>query len=554
MGKVWLTSILASSATIGVHLIAPTPVGAEDITSVHPHDAMLQVTSVSQLRDVQPTDWAFTALQSLIERYGCIAGYRDGSFRGDRPLTRFEFAAGLNACLDRINELIATASTDLVTREDLATIQRLQEEFSLELTALSGRVDLLEARTAELEADRFSPTTKLIGFAWMNLTGATTASGEIRRDIARRDANNRPIVEKVDDPAINYSGLVWLILNTSFTGKDLMTMQLVVGNGIGTTNPIVSTGFAYTWGTPFTDQTGGLNPNEIVIREFSYNFPISDSVRIIVGPKIDITRYFDEHVFRTFAATFNSGGSRVFPLMSRGAGAGLFWDINDSLKLEVVYSAENDEFAPFPRPAVDPERGLFRGTSALITELTVSPMETLNIRLLYQRATTINPIEGIGIIRSPAVGVTDDGFGGPLNDGNGDVFSVNFDWLITPRFGVFGRYGYGYVNLFPKNAGIPNGRVSAQAYLFGLAFPDLGKEGALATLTYMVPYSVTEGKNFIVSGFGDGGKQYEIEASYLFPLNDNMTIIPTFIAIGNPNNFKSNDTVFVGHFKLQFAF
>jgi hypothetical protein len=34
-----------------------------------------QVTSVSQLSDVQPTDWAFQALQSLVEKYGCIAGY-----------------------------------------------------------------------------------------------------------------------------------------------------------------------------------------------------------------------------------------------------------------------------------------------------------------------------------------------------------------------------------------------------------------------------------------------------------------------------------------------
>lgn len=34
-----------------------------------------QVTSVSQLSDVKPTDWAFQALQSLVERYGCIAGY-----------------------------------------------------------------------------------------------------------------------------------------------------------------------------------------------------------------------------------------------------------------------------------------------------------------------------------------------------------------------------------------------------------------------------------------------------------------------------------------------
>ncbi|OUL17398.1 hypothetical protein BV378_38485, partial [Nostoc sp. RF31YmG] len=60
---------------------------------------MSQVTSVSQFSDVQPTDWAFQALQSLVERYGCIAGYPNGTYRGNRALTRYEFAAGLNACL-----------------------------------------------------------------------------------------------------------------------------------------------------------------------------------------------------------------------------------------------------------------------------------------------------------------------------------------------------------------------------------------------------------------------------------------------------------------------
>jgi len=58
---------------------------------------------------------------------GSIAGYPNGTYRGNRALTRYEFAAGLNACLDRVNELIATATADIVSREDLATLQRLQE-------------------------------------------------------------------------------------------------------------------------------------------------------------------------------------------------------------------------------------------------------------------------------------------------------------------------------------------------------------------------------------------------------------------------------------------
>ena len=75
-----------------------TPVGVSDLED---GEYMDQVTSVTQLSDVQPTDWAFQALQSLVERYGCIAGYPDGTYKGNRAMTRFEFAAGLNACLDK---------------------------------------------------------------------------------------------------------------------------------------------------------------------------------------------------------------------------------------------------------------------------------------------------------------------------------------------------------------------------------------------------------------------------------------------------------------------
>ncbi|NJM86526.1 MAG: S-layer homology domain-containing protein, partial [Hydrococcus sp. RU_2_2] len=59
-------------------------------------ESMEQITSVSELKDVQPTEWAYEALRSLVERYGCIVGYPDGTYRGNRALTRWEFAAGLN--------------------------------------------------------------------------------------------------------------------------------------------------------------------------------------------------------------------------------------------------------------------------------------------------------------------------------------------------------------------------------------------------------------------------------------------------------------------------
>ena len=60
---------------------AATPLGAE------------QVTSISQFSDLRPTDWAYQALTNLVEKYGCVAGYPNGTFRGSRSMTRFEAAA-----------------------------------------------------------------------------------------------------------------------------------------------------------------------------------------------------------------------------------------------------------------------------------------------------------------------------------------------------------------------------------------------------------------------------------------------------------------------------
>ncbi|GAB4198722.1 MAG: hypothetical protein Fur006_48750 [Coleofasciculaceae cyanobacterium] len=141
-----------------------TPDNAPSVDSLYlseaesSNGAMEQVTSVSQLSDVQPTDWAYEALRSLVERYGCIAGYPDGTFRGNRAMTRYEFAAGLNACMNQIERLIAANTANFITKEDLATLQRLVDEFRIELGALQGRVDTLEARTTQLETQQFSTT------------------------------------------------------------------------------------------------------------------------------------------------------------------------------------------------------------------------------------------------------------------------------------------------------------------------------------------------------------------------------------------------------------
>ncbi|MEG5035566.1 iron uptake porin [Microcoleus sp. AT3-D2] len=530
-----------------------------------------QVTSVSQLSDVRPTDWAFQALQSLVERYGCIAGYPDGTFRGNRAMTRYEFAAGLNACLDQITKQLGGSTGNLVKREDLLALQRLQEEFAAELATLRGRVDALEARTAELEANQFSTTTKLNGFAWFNLTGAfagdrvrveaTNGNAAPLDRVAGRDpVTNRPIVQRVDDdPEITFSQLVWLTLTTSFTGKDELITQLAVGNGNSPANQYTSTGLFNTFGTPFLDQTAGVNPNEVTLRELSYRFPLSNSLQVVVGPRINFYRYFDNNKFNFFvdgASSFNSNNSPLLSATRRGAGALVLWDIARALKLRFGYLGESTEFLPTSvfNSASNPSQGLFGGTNTTTAELTFSPSDRTNLRFLYSRS-NIQQIGGlIGSPNSkPLNGVADDGFGGRLGNATANTYSFNFDWLVARRFGLFGRYGYAETNIFPKT-NRPDGTIKNQSYQLGVAFPDLFKEGALLTVSYLVPFDFTGGRRFLVSGGGNGGTQYEIEATYYFPITDHVSIVPAFYAIANANNFDNNPTIFVGNLRTQFSF
>ena len=544
-------------------------IGTADDLSIQEDAA--QVTSVSQLSDVRPTDWAFQALQSLVERYGCIAGYPDGTFRGNRAMTRYEFAAGLNACLDRITQQISGSTGNLVSREDLASLQRLQEEFAAELATLRGRVDALEARTAELEANQFSTTTKLNGFAWFNLTGAF-AGDKVRveatngkatpldRVPGRDPVTNRPIVQRVDDdPEITFSQLVWLTLTTSFTGKDELITQLAVGNGNSPANQYTSAGFFNTFGTPFLDQTAGGNPNEVVLRELSYRFPLSNSLQVVVGPRINFYRYFDNNKFNFFvdgASSFNSNNSPLLSATRRGAGALALWDISRALKLRLGYLGESTEFLPTSvfNSASNPSQGLFGGTNTTTAELTFSPSDRANLRFLYSRS-NIQQIGGfIGSPNSkPLNGVADDGFGGRLGNATADTFSFNFDWSVTRRFGLFGRYGYAETNIFPKT-NRPDGTIKTQSYQLGFALPDLFKKGALFSVSFLVPFDVTGGRRFLVSGGGNGGTQYEFEATYYLPLTDHISIVPAFYAIGNANNFDNNPTIFVGNLRTQFSF
>lgn len=544
-----------------------------------------QVTSVSQLSDVKPDDWAFQALQSLVERYGCIAGYPDGTYRGNRALTRYEFAAGLNACLDRVNELTTAAVAAVVKKEDLATLQKLQSEFAAELATLRGRVDALEALTTTLQNQQFSTTSRLNVLTSFNVSHAF-ASGDVRAEgipipgslpaarLALRSPNPvtgvlEPVETTTDrDPETTLSYSSYLILTSSFTGRDALTTILATGNGSPPASVYSSAGFASTFGSPYADSNpvNPLEPSDVGLFEAKYSFPVTKSVTAVVGPRILGFRYFDVNRYTNVvsgASGLNSYQSTLANSGLSGAGAIVSWNISPQLVLQTGYLARNDASLQYfgGDGSASPARGLFNGSHSVLAELAYSPTPRLNLRFLYTRAHIEAPPAAPPFqpnfpffLTNSLRGVVDDGFGGRLNDIDSDNFVFNFDWTVTPNLALFGRYSYSSSNINPINPQIDGGSAKVQAFQLGLAFPNLGRQGALATLSAVVPFNILSGRPFFVSGYGNGGTEVNLEAVYFYPINQNVAIVPTFFTTFNANNFSGNPTVFGTVLRTQFLF
>ena len=129
MGLIRRPSAAARPCSLVLSLLSPAMALLDPATSWAAETAagVPQVAGqLSQFSDVLPTDWAYSALSSLVERYGCGAGYPNGAFAGGRPIARFEAAALLSACLERITE-----SSD--------ALKALLREFSAELAALDRK-------------------------------------------------------------------------------------------------------------------------------------------------------------------------------------------------------------------------------------------------------------------------------------------------------------------------------------------------------------------------------------------------------------------------------
>ena len=502
----------------GITAVSSGAAMAQDIkpAAYQAKNSLGQVTSVSQLSDVQPTDWAFQALQSLVERYGCIAGYPDSTYRGNRALTRYEFAAGLNACLDRVNELISAATSEMVTREDISTLQRLQEEFAAELATLRGRVDALEAVTAELEANQFSTTTKLNGevvFAVSDAFGDDT-----------------------DDNTV-FQGRARLNFDTSFTGTDQLRTRLQAGNfsAFNYVGDITNEGqLAYA-----TDTS-----NDIVLNDLFYNFRVGEklSVYLLVnsGEWDDFVTVVDTLITATgTGAISNFSFNHIYNAGGQNAGIGADYQITDAVKLSFGYQSGE---ANNP----DSGNGLFNGDYSVLGRLEYGT-EAFQVAVAYLHTyddTALNTNEA-GSVRSQVI------TGLPVV---GNHYGVEASLAVSSGFRISAWGGFSNATVLGL------GDAEVWNYALVLDFPDLGKEGSLLSFIVGVePYlGGTDGFD-VVDGQGNARRSdpdtgLHIEGFYRYQLTDNLSITPGVVWLTAPGHDENNSDIVVGTLRTTFQF
>ncbi|MCT7962396.1 iron uptake porin [Laspinema sp. D1] len=481
-----------------------------------------QVNSVSELTDVSPNDWAFQALQNLASRYQCLLGYGDGTFQGNRAMTRYEFASNLNACLEVITDRMS--ELDLNTG-DLDLLTRLTQDFSAELATLRSRVDNLELRTVEIEANQFSPTTKLAGEAAFILADA--------------------FADEQDAETV-FSNRVRLNFVTSFTGRDNLFTRLEMGNIGNSFQPILGTNegrFAFD----------GANNNTVTLNRLHYFFPLGDklSVRIFANA--------GGHQF--YANTLNpfleSGGGAtgalsrfaernpIYRFTLGGAGLGVKYTLGNNLEINAGYLASE---AKTPLSGA----GLFDGNYSTLGQIVFG--SRFQVGLTY-----IHAYEGTSAPRF-AYGGTGTNLGNlspaalnPLSPSLratpvvSNSYSVNTSLRITPNLIVGGWIAKTSARL------IGLGDADIWNYAATVVLPDLGTPGSFASLIVGAEPHLT---NLDVPGNPSFAKDtpFHVEGLYKYQITPNISLTPGVIWLTAPNQNNDNSDVFIGTFRTTFTF
>ena len=475
--------------------------------------SLAQVNNVKQFRDVEVTDWSYEALRSLSDRYGCISGFPDGTYRGERSVSRAEFAAGLNACLNKIDRITAK-----MLQTDVDTVLRLMQEFQSELAILQGRTDGSQARVDDLEATQFSTTSKLRGEAIFGL-GAVLSEG-------------------IENDAVLGSRLR-LDFVTSFEGDDLLFTRLSRND---------FQGFAEEVGTFQGNLAFAEFDDEVRLDELHYSFGIGDRLRFIIGAAgIDA-----EDITGTINYLDGDGGSGSIsrfgtrnPLYysPEGAGLGITHSPIDEIEISAGYLAS---------AAGEPSgSGLFNGPYSALGQIAIAPLKSLSLAATYIHSYNQSDTEtGTGLANLQSQ--TQELFGEEVPTVS-NSYGLELSWAVSDRIIIGGRGGLSKVsNLNTLNGQVDRGTQDVWNWAATLALPDLGTEGSLGGIVVGSEPRVT---NSTINVGEDNEQSLHLEAFYQYQINDNISVTPGVVWITEPNSdIQNSDDLVIGTVRTTFSF
>jgi hypothetical protein len=455
-----------------------------------------QVTSIAQFSDVRPTDWAYQALSNLVEQYGCVAGYPNGTYGGGQSMTRYEAAALLNACLDRVTE---------VTDE----LKRLQAEFAQELAVLRGRVDGLEAKVGQLEATQFSTTTKLRGeatFVLGGVPGYDTKTGV-----------------KADETAFNYD--VRLNFDTSFSGKDLLRTRLRASNF--SADPFGSSSSLFKLDK--ADNTESDIGDNVVIDRLYYSFPaLTKGLTLTAGPVVRNTEmaWVPSAYKSEILDFFQVAGAPGVYNKATGAGFGALWKQTgkQGFVAGVNYVAQNGD---------NSDTGVFNETGALNTLAQIGYRgSNYGVAFGYRygtegtRVRTYNGLNGASGTLVP--GQTSNGY------------AVNAYWQPKQSGwvpSISAAYGWNTVS------GTESAATDSESWFAGLQWSDVFAKGNSAG---------------IAVGQAPTGEDLEdttmLEIFYKYQVSDNISITPAIFYASDNQRLNDNSSKWGGVIQTKFTF
>ena len=471
---------------VALGLVAPSVNAAElNIEDVNKYASAQQVTSITQFTDVQPTDWAYQALGNLVERYGCVAGYPNSTFVGRQAMTRYEAAALLNACLDRVTE-----TTD--------ELKKLLAEFDTELTVLTSRVDGLESKVGQLQATQFSTTTKLKGevnFVLGGVPGLETNKGA-----------------DVGNTAFNYD--VRLNFDTSFTGKDLLRTRLRSGNFGSDPFGSSSSLFKLDKAETYADQ--------VVIDRLYYQFPVTKSVTLTAGPLVRNTEmaWIPSAYKSEILDFFQLGGASGVYNKATGAGFGAQWK-------QAVPKGQGGFIAGLNYVSQDgdnTETGVFNSDSGLnfMTQVGYRAPQW-GVAAAYRYGT-----EGSRVRNFNALG---GGSGALVGGQESNSVALNAYWQPSDSgFVPSISAGYGYNGV--SGDGKTTGATDSDSWFVGLQWSDVFAQGNTA--------GVAVGQPGNSDNISDDATMLEI--FYKYQVSDNISITPALFYVSNNQRFQNESS------------